>query len=143
MTKRRQAPAETGETTAEDLDLAASLRQAVEAAADRKAEEVKILDLAGLTDLTDYFVICSAGNQRQVQAISDGIEERLRQQGVRPLHIEGYPSARWVLMDYGDFVVHVFQEEQRRFYALEKLWLGAEDVTADVTSRGEEAGGAP
>ncbi|HEX9668028.1 MAG TPA: ribosome silencing factor [Thermoanaerobaculia bacterium] len=105
-------------------------RDAVSAALDRKARDLRVLHLGRVTDFTDYFLICSGTSDRQVQAIADGIQERLRAEKVRPLHVEGYTRAQWVLLDYGDLVVHVFQEEPRRFYALERLWGDAPDVTA-------------
>ena len=105
------------------------VREAVAAAEDRKAHDVRVLHLGKVTDFTDYFLICSGTSDRQVQAIADGIQERLRAEKVRPLHVEGYTRAQWVLLDYGDLVVHVFQEEPRRFYALERLWGDAPDVT--------------
>jgi ribosome-associated protein len=107
------------------------VREAVSAADDRKAVELKVLHLQKISDFTDYFLICNGTSERQVQAIADGVEERLRANGVRPLHVEGYNRGQWVLLDYGDLVVHVFQEEQRRHYALERLWGDAPDVTAE------------
>lgn len=104
-------------------------RDAVSAALDRKAQDLRVLHLGQVTDFTDYFLICSGTSDRQVQAIADAIQERLRAEKVRPLHVEGYSRAQWVLLDYGDLVVHVFQEEPRRFYALERLWGDAPDVT--------------
>ena len=106
-------------------DTAARVREAVAAAEDRKAIDLKVLHLEKVSDFTDYFLICSGASERQVQAIADAVQER-----VRPLHVEGYNRAQWVLLDYGDLVVHVFQEEPRRFYALERLWGDAPDVTA-------------
>jgi ribosome-associated protein len=115
-------------------DTAARVRDAVAAAEDRKAVDLKVLNLAKVSDFTDYFLICSGGSERQVQAIADGVQERLRAEKVRPLHVEGYNRGQWVLIDYGDLVVHVFLEEPRRFYALERLWGDAPDVTAAFRS---------
>jgi len=112
------------------LDTATRVREAVLAAADRKAADLKVLHLEKVSDFTDYFLIASGSSERQVQAIADHIVERLRAEGVRPLHVEGYNRGQWVLLDFGDLVVHVFQEEPRRFYALERLWGDAPDVTA-------------
>ena len=111
-------------------DTVGRVRAAVAAAEDRKAVDLKVLHLQQVSDFTDYFLICSGTNERQVQAIADAVEERLRANKVRPLHIEGFNRAQWVLLDYGDLVVHVFLEEPRRFYALERLWGDAPDVTA-------------
>jgi ribosome-associated protein len=77
-------------------------------------------------------VLCSGTSERQVQAIADAVLERMREDKARPLHIEGYNRGQWVLLDFGDFVVHIFQEEQRKFYALERLWGDAPDVTAQL-----------
>ena len=110
-------------------DTDSRARDAVSAALDRKAQDLRVLHLGQVTDFTDYFLICSGTSDRQVQAIADAIQERLRAEKVRPLHVEGYSRAQWVLLDYGDLVVHVFQEEPRRFYALERLWGDAPDVT--------------
>lgn len=112
-------------------DTAARVRTAVAAAEDRKAIDLKVLHLGDVSGFTDYFVICSGTNERQVQAIADAVEERLRAERVRPLHVEGYNRAQWVLLDYGDLVVHVFQEQPRSFYALERLWSDAPDLTED------------
>jgi ribosome-associated protein len=103
------------------------------AALDRKATELRVLDVARSCDFTDYFVICSGSNERQVQAIADAIQEAMFRQGIKPLHVEGLTNARWVLLDFGgDFVAHVFLEEARRFYNLERLWSDARDITASV-----------
>ncbi|HEX2253358.1 MAG TPA: ribosome silencing factor [Thermoanaerobaculia bacterium] len=110
-------------------EIARRVREAVTAADDRKAVELKVLDLAKVTDFTDYFLICSGTSDRQVQAIADAVDERLRAEKVRPLHREGMSTGHWVLLDYGDFIVHVFDEETRRFYGLERLWSDAPEVT--------------
>jgi ribosome-associated protein len=115
-------------------DTVGRVRAAVAAAEDRKAVDLKVLHLQQVSDFTDYFLICSGTNERQVQAIADAMEERLRANKVRPLHIEGYNRAQWVLLDYGDLVVHVFLEEPRRYYALERLWGDAPDVTAQFAN---------
>jgi len=115
-------------------DTAARVREAVAAAEDRKAIDLKVLHLEKVSDFTDYFLICSGASERQVQAIADAVQERLRNDRVRPLHVEGYNRAQWVLLDFGDLVVHVFLEEPRRFYALERLWGDAPDVTASFRS---------
>jgi len=101
---------------------------AVRAASDKKATRIVILNLNGIATFTDYFIICSGKSSRQVQAITDEITERLSKESVRPLHIEGYQTAEWVLVDYGDFIVHIFAEDARRFYDLERLWRDADRV---------------
>ena len=114
------------------LDTVQRVREAVAAADDRKALDLKVLHLQKISDFTDYFLICSGTSERQVQAIADAVQEKLRSLRVRPLHVEGYNRGQWVLIDYGDLVVHVFQEEPRRHYALERLWGDAPDVTAEL-----------
>lgn len=100
-----------------------------------------VLDLRGLSDVTDYFVICHGGSDRQVLAIADEVEERLdKERGRRPGHVEGRRSADWVLLDYIDFVVHVFQEEKREFYRLERLWGDAPRVPLGEDSEAGVAG---
>jgi ribosome-associated protein len=117
-------------TRSQSADTLERVREAVSAADDRKALDLKVLQLEKVTDFTDYFLICSGTSERQVQAIADAVQERLREHRVRPLHVEGYNRAQWVLLDYGDLVVHVFQEEPRRYYALERLWGDAPEVSA-------------
>ena len=104
------------------------------AAADKKADDLVVLDLRKAAGFTDYFVICTGQNARQIKAIADGVEEALAHGHVKPAHVEGYSHAEWVLLDYFDFVVHVFGAETRRFYGLERLWGSATpvDVTAVV-----------
>ena len=118
------------EPITQSLDTLERAREAVAAADGRKAIDLKVLHLAKVTDFADYFLICSGTSERQVQAIADAVQETLRENRVRPLHVEGYNRAQWVLIDYGDLVVHVFQEEQRRYYALERLWGDAPEVSA-------------
>ena len=101
------------------------LRDAVQAAQDRKALDLDVLDLKGACSFTDFFVLCTGTSTRHIQAISDGIRERLENSGLSPAHIEGYAGAEWVLLDYLDFVVHVFSQSARRFYDLERLWKKA------------------
>ena len=123
-----QAPgARAGEVT--DDDIAARVAAAVAAADDRQAVDLKVLDLAGVSDFTDFFLICSGTNDRQVSAIADAVDGALREMKMRPLHQEGTNRGRWVLLDYGDFIVHVFRDETRRFYSLERLWGDAPEVT--------------
>jgi ribosome-associated protein len=93
-----------------------------EAADSKKAFEILVLDLSKMTSVCDYFVICSGSNSTQVGAIAEGIGQDLAKAGVHPSHVEGAPGANWVLMDYGDVVVHVFEEQTRTYYSLEKLW---------------------
>ena len=96
------------------------------AAQDKKASDLVVLDLRKTGGFTDYFVICSGTNPRQIRAIADAVLERLAKDGVKPAHLEGYDRSEWVLLDYFDFVVHVFTPETRMFYGLERLWGNAE-----------------
>lgn len=124
-------PTTSSAETPEPLDIPARVRRVVAAALDLKAVDLRVLHLEPVTDFTDYFLICSGTSERQVQAIADAVDGRLRAQRVRPLHAEGQGRGKWVLLDYGDFVVHVFDEERRGFYGLERLWADAPDVTGD------------
>jgi ribosome-associated protein len=107
-------------------ELKQQVAAAIQACLDKKAEEVSILEMEkGSGAFTDYFVLCSGTNPRQVQAIADEVELRLKTAGVRPAHVEGYRQGEWILVDYVDFVVHVFSEKARKFYDLERLWKTA------------------
>ncbi len=112
-----------------------------EAADSKKAFNVVILDLRKLTYITDYFVICSGSSTTQVSAIAEEIEQLLGRSGKRPSHIEGLPEANWVLMDYGEVVVHIFDEQTRAFYSLEKLW--SEATRMPLKARPAELNAAP
>ena len=101
---------------------------AVRAAESKKASDILVLDLTGITSFADYFVICTGANSRQIQAISDEITIRLKEHGELPLSLEGYNQAEWVLVDYGDFLVHIFSESSRAYYDLERLWRPAKVV---------------
>ena len=107
------------------LDLA---RRIVELAEDKKAADIVLLDLTGLTTLADHFVICSGGSERQLAAIADGIVEGLRKQGVKPIGREGAPASHWVLIDFGSVIVHVFTPPERDFYQLERHWGEAKTI---------------
>jgi ribosome-associated protein len=110
------------------LETEEALRVAARAASDRKATDMVALDLREIASFTEFFLICTGANPRQVQAISDAVEEELRKAGKRPLHTEGYSNAEWILVDYGDFIVHIFSASSRRFYDLERLWRDAKKV---------------
>lgn len=105
--------------------LPKAIQTAVDAARDKKALDVVVLDLRKSDAFTDFFVLCSGTNPRQVQAIADAVELALKAQHQRPAAVEGYARAEWVLMDYFDFVVHVFSSHAREFYALDRLWGSA------------------
>lgn len=104
------------------------VKVAATAAEAKKAIDLVVLKLVELTAFADYFMICSGNSSRQVQAIADEIEDQLKQHKVRPLNIEGYNNAEWVLMDYGSVIIHVFSEKSRQFYDLERLWRDAEKI---------------
>jgi ribosome-associated protein len=111
--------------TFELSELDDRIGRALNAAAEKKAIAPTVLDLRGISSFTDFFVILTGANRRQVQAISDEIVEKLKHHGSPAARVEGYQNAEWVLIDYGDFVVHVFDEKARRFYDLERLWREA------------------
>jgi len=101
------------------------VRRAINAAAEKKAIEPTVLDLRGISSFTDFFVLVTGANRRQVQASSDEVVEQLKRNGSSAARVEGYQNAEWVLIDYGDFVVHIFDDKARRFYDLERLWREA------------------
>jgi ribosome-associated protein len=112
--------------------LKQQVQEAILACQDKQAEQVTILELEKNSGaFTDYFVMCSGTNPRQIQAIADAVDERLEQVGMRVTHREGYKQAEWVLLDYVDFVVHVFSEKARQFYDLERLWKSAKRIEAE------------
>ncbi|MBS1855316.1 MAG: ribosome silencing factor [Acidobacteria bacterium] len=102
---------------------------AVRAAESKKAAEIKVLDLTGITSFADYFVICTGNNQKQVQAISDEAGLQIKRQARElPHSVEGYNQGEWILHDYGDLVIHIFSPKAREYYGLERLWRGAKEV---------------
>ena len=101
---------------------------AVEAAQSRKAEDIVVLHIGKVSSFTEYFVVCSGTNTRQTQAIADAIEERLRKEGWRPMGVEGKQVGEWILLDYGDLVVHIFSPSKRKFFDLERLWRNAPQI---------------
>ena len=105
--------------------LSSELRIAIDAAREKKATDLVVLDLRKTGAFTDYFLICTGGNARQVHAIADAVEQALKTKHVRPAHVEGYQRAEWILVDYFDFIVHVFAPSARSFYGLERLWGNA------------------
>ena len=121
-------PAETAPRLAAKKRLSGDVAKAVRAALDKKAVDVVVLDLRNTPAFTDYFVLCSGLNQRQVKAIADAVAETLRAVKVRPAHVEGYDRAEWVLMDFFTFIVHIFTPQTREFYSLERLWGDAERI---------------
>jgi ribosome-associated protein len=113
---------------------------ALHAAAEKKALEPVVLDLREIASFTDYFVIVSGANERQVQAISDEVYESLKKAGHPAARVEGYKTAEWILLDYGDFVVHVFEQKARKFYDLERLWRESKRIEVPAEFNSDSAG---
>jgi len=113
------------------------LSEAIEAALDKKAQDAVVIELGEICSFTDYFLICTGNSTRQNQTIAENIEETLKRQGVRPLHVEGQTEGEWILLDYVDFVVHIFSARAREFYDLERLWRAGKrrDVHEFVSPR--------
>lgn len=111
------------------VDIPDRVRSAVSAIQDRQGLELQVLDLDELSEFTEYFLLCSGSSERQVRAIADGVLEKLTGEGTKPLHVEGQEHGQWVLMDYGDFLVHIFSEPMRDYYRLESLWADAPNIT--------------
>ena len=118
--KRATKPARKG--------ISADMTAAIAAALEKKAEQLVVLDLTKSSAFTDFFVICTGTNRRQVQAIADAVEEAIGKRGTKPALVEGYERGDWVLLDYFDFIVHVFMPASREFYNLERLWGDAEKI---------------
>lgn len=124
MTSRASLPSRSG--------VPAALRAAADAAQSKKASDLVALDLRDLDGVCDYFLLCSASSEVQVKAVAEAIEDRLREVGQRPWHVEGREGRRWVLLDYVEFVVHVFHEKTREYYMLDRLWGDARSVDLGV-----------
>ena len=107
------------------------LKIAVNAADDKKASDVVILDITKIASFANYFLLCTGDSSRQMQAIADEVEKRLREAGIRPSHVEGYQNSEWILMDYADLVVHIFSKNARSYYDLERLWRDGKKVEVD------------
>lgn len=104
------------------MDAKEMAKLAVAALEDKKAVDVKVIDIEKISTLADYFIIASGTNRSQVQAMSEAVEEELQKHDIHPKNVEGYQSANWILMDYGDIVLHIFDEENRLFYDIERIW---------------------
>lgn len=117
------------------MDLTKSknmVKLAMEALEDKKAEDIKMIDITEVSVLADYFVIASGTNRNQVQAMVDNVEETLGRAGYESRQVEGYQTANWVLLDYGDIIVHIFDSENRLFYDLERIWRDGKIVDAEA-----------
>lgn len=113
-----------------DAEIFSRLQKVVAAMEAKKAYHLLALDVSGKTSIADAFVLCSVASSRQAQAVADEVDRVLAQAGVHALSVEGYLHGTWILMDYGDFVLHIFQEDRREYYGLERLWGDAPDITA-------------
>ena len=124
------------------LEIPDGVRSAVAAILDRKGLDLEVLYVGEVCDFTDFFLIAGGASDRQVHAIADAVQERLAASGVRPLHVEGEQQSKWVLLDYGDFLVHVFDAERRGYYRLERLWSDAPRVVLPGMGEGSAGDGA-
>ncbi len=109
-----------------------ALKTIVEALEDKKSEDIQLIDISGVSTIADYFVITNGTNVSQIQALADNVEEKLSIAGIRPRSVEGYNTANWILMDYNDILVHIFDRESRGFYDLERMWRDGK--TVDIAS---------
>ncbi|MBF0464752.1 MAG: ribosome silencing factor [Nitrospirae bacterium] len=107
------------------------LKTVVEALSEKKGDDTVVLDLRGLTQIADYFVICTGSSVPHIRALSDGVESKLKESKIKPLHIEGQRNNSWIILDYGDILVHIFNPETREYYELERFWLDARRITFD------------
>lgn len=126
---KSQAETQSATPQSDIAQLDERILLALHSAAEKKAIDPVVLDLREIASFTDYFVICSGANERQVQAISDEVYEQLKKSGEPAARVEGYKTAEWILLDFGDFVVHVFEQKARNFYDLERLWRESKRVT--------------
>jgi ribosome-associated protein len=108
-----------------------TLKIIVDALEDKKAEDIKIIDISEVSTIADYFVITNGTNKSQIQALSDNVGEKLAASGIQPKNIEGYNTANWILMDYHDILVHIFDKESRGFYDLERIWRDGKNIDID------------
>ena len=120
-----------------------ALKIAASAADDKKAHELVALDISGIATFADYFLLCTGDSSRQMQAIADEIEKRLKAAGIRPSHIEGYQNSEWILMDYIDLVVHIFSKTARAYYDLERLWRDGKKLDPEKLLQQKEPKSAP
>jgi len=124
-----------------EFDAEQRATRIAQAAMERRAEDVVVLDMRGLMSICDFFVVCNGRSRLHVEAIADEVEEQMREMGVKPWHREGIPDSSWVITDYGDVVVHVFEPEARVFYNLEGLWGDAPRLDVPEPAPAAQAGG--
>ena len=120
-----------------------TLKIAAKAADDKKAHDLVAMDISGIASFASYFLICTGDSSRQMQAIADEIEKRLKAIGIRPSHVEGYQNSEWILMDYFDLVVHIFSKTARAYYDLERLWRDGKKLDGSLLLQEKEAKPAP
>lgn len=113
------------------MDIDKNISIIANAGEDKKAFDIKILDLKGISSVADYFIIFSGNSTRQVMSIGEEIEDKMNKEGIEPINKEGYNTGRWVLLDYGDILVHVFEKDEREFYDLERLWIDSKVIDLD------------
>lgn len=111
-----------------EMELETMYDSIIQALEDKKAKDLKVIDIHELTTIAYYFIICSGTSVTQIKALADEVEFKLKEKNISPLRREGYNSARWILMDYGDIIIHIFHEEDRKFYNLERLWQDGRDI---------------
>jgi ribosome-associated protein len=129
--RKKNLPANTPPPAASEDAARSAWQIAAQAAEAKKAIDLVVLDLREVSGFTDWFVICSGANSRQIQAIADEVELQLKRQGRSPMGVEGYEHAEWILADYGDFIVHIFSQAARAYYDLERLWRHAKPAPAE------------
>lgn len=119
-----------------------ALKIAVNAADDKKAYDLVVLDISEIASFANYFLFCTGDSSRQIQAIADEVQQQLKESGIRPAHVEGYKNAEWILMDYMDLVIHIFSKNARAYYDLERLWRDGKqlDTSAYIQERTHKPG---
>ncbi len=115
-----------------DLETSRKMAQmAVEALSDKKGDDIRVIDISDISTLADYFIIAAGSNRNQVQALSDNVQEKLGRAGYMTKNVEGYDTANWILLDFGDIIVHIFDSENRLFYDLERIWRDGKQISVD------------
>ncbi len=120
---------------AEKMESKAAAKIAYKALEDKKGEDIKIIDISNVSVLADYFIIANGNNKNQVQALVDNVQEELDKVGVQVKQVEGYRTGNWILLDYGEIIIHVFSKEDRLFYDLERIWRDGKDISIEELNR--------